>query len=188
MLSKSEKEFWLKEIGDELDLKIEPYTDDIERCFELAKGEALKSTGVDKRWLQLQRAAELADKAYQTYKDIEEELTDLLREVNKELKKYTYEVIEYDKYKRLYNIEINWASPNSYRAKENETHGLSTSWIDTLAKHFFFEKMLESQGVTAPLEVKRLKKKLERGIMLATTTTQLREFLNGFMAENEIEP
>lgn len=182
-LTKAEKEFWVNELREELQKKINTYRAEIDECMEIAKAEAIDEVGLGSDWgLAKKQYAKLL-KIHEDYKNAQNDLGETVKGLNKKLKPYEYTHKTYG-YERTETISLSYSSPGTAYNVDKE---LSEDWLEKVAEHHFLEDVMRSRGVTAPLQLKEAQKTLKRAVMLATTTTKLKEFLEQFMEEWGVE-
>ena len=179
-LTKSEKDFWVKELDAELKEQIEEYRDAIDACLVVAGEKALRAVGVDALYKKVLKQYEVSARLQKQYKESTDEVKSTIKEINKKLDGYEYVTTRYG---GVYHddIEISFSE-----ASCSFDPGVSDEWIKRLAKQYYLDDVMEKEGLVEPLRLEQVRKTLKRTIMLATTSTQLKEFLERFMTENDI--
>jgi hypothetical protein len=181
-LTKSEKEFWTRERKAELQLKYDEYEEAISECLEIAKARALKELKLSGKWKRSQALYQKMLDTHKAYWDAVDRLGDGVEELNKELRPYEtkskHPGSTYTERIRLY-----YNAPGTAYTKDPE---LSEKWLEDLAREYFLEDVMVERGVTEPIALRKAQKHLERHIMLATSNTKLKEFLDTFLLDWEI--
>jgi hypothetical protein len=182
-LTKRDKDFWLKELKHELQQRVAVFQPAIDRCLELAKVKAVKEVKIGKDWASVQRRYQEVLEAYIKYTELKDDMDDLVEALNDKLLPYRHDIVQYG---RTYTekIKVEWSHPGYHGVSHAK---LKDDWLKYLVETHFLEAVMIAEGVTEPLEIAEVEKKLERNIMLATSASQLKEFLEAFMSENDIE-
>lgn len=181
-LTKRDKDFWLDELKEELKKKLAVFQPAIDRCMGLARVKGMKVVGLEKDWIAIGAKFKKIVKTYKEYLELKDEMDELVELINDKLEPYTYERPQYGR-TYIENVKVNWTGPSYHGIG---AANLGSGWIDDLARCFLDEVMV-AEGVTEPMEIAEVEKKLERNIMLATSAAQLKEFLEAFMQDNGIE-
>lgn len=184
-ITKSEKDYWVRELKKELKELREEHTEEYERCMELARERAVQELGIGRLLGTAGKLhAEAFDK-YEVYRKHSEKTSKAVNAVNEKLKgirvETGHEYPQYDRPRLSYN-----APQNAYNYNYTKSKDIDLSFLDTLAK-LYIDDVLEEQGATDIIHLQEAYKMVERRIMLATTSKQLREFLTWFSKDVGIE-
>ena len=186
-LTKTEKDFWVREIKHEIDKKIDEYSDEINECKDLAFDYAMKDTGALKDYQACLDMWDDIENAWDEYTKLIEKFKKHAKALQEKLKDVRYEHEVHGGYSRSENINVLYAIPSETHRYGIFSDGVfNDSWKDTLAK-VYLEQVMLSNKLDEPIRLKQLKKSVERGIMLSTTSARLALFLEGFAEENGLE-
>jgi len=184
-LTKSEKDFWVSELKAEIDGKIEEHREDIEKCIEEAFDYGLKKHGADAEYKKALSLVSDVNKAYADYQVVLSRFKEHIGKVHEALNDLRYEEYVSPAYSRSEKVSVSYNAPGAGYGGTDKLR-IDTRWQRNLAMVYVDEVMLKN-NVTEPLRLKELKKKIERGIMLATSSAKLAEFLEEFAVANDME-
>lgn len=183
-LTKTDKKFWIGELQRELKLKKSAFSEDVQRCVELAKTKVLEELGLTKDIPRLQKLQDNMWSDYERYEKSRELYENMVNDINKKVKGVGITAYHYGGEPYTTTTEMSKRTPHSgYGSRVNE---MDMRWLDQLAKEFL-PGVLEEEGIVEVIRLEDESERLERNIMLATSNTQLKEFLDAFCERNEVE-
>lgn len=186
-LTKAEKDFWVQEITHEIDNEIANYSTEIGECKEMAFEYALKKNNATKEYEECLKLHKHLQDIWDNYASLKETFKDATNKLQEKLEGLSFEEPAYygARVTRKEKIRVAYSLPNdTHRYSNYEKDGVfQDSFIERLAS-VYLNEVMTNRGVTEPLELEELKKKVERGIMLATTSAKLAQFLQEFSEEN----
>jgi len=188
-LTKTEKEYWVRELKEILAGKIEDYDGDVKRCMAIARKKVLEDLGIEKDWNEtLNQWAKLEKKL----QSLEEEISSInsrIFRMNEAVKRdVVVEETSYDgsRYYSRRGVSISFTFPQLASSKYNR-FGISEDWIDHIAKSEYLMDVLADEGCDDLLELYKLRDTIKRNVFLATTTAQMQEFILSFTERLGVE-
>ncbi len=177
-LTKTEKDFWIAELRAELQVQIDSFQDEVDVCMEIAKINALESLKITGKWKRAQALYKKMLAIHAQYKNEGEAVANAVRELNEILQPYKRTVSRFGGagYSEAIRLATNFPSTGYHNEEE-----LCSVWLEQLAKEYYLEDVMVARGITQPLDLAKAQAQLKRQIMLATSSTQLKEFLQSFM-------
>lgn len=189
-LTKSEKDFWVQEIAHEIDNEIANYSTEIGECREMAFEYALKKNNATKEYEECLELYKRLQDIWADYASLKDYFKDVANSLQEKLEGLSFEEPVYygARVTRNERVTVGYSLPDdTHRYSNYEKDGVfQDSFIERLS-NVYLKEVMANRGVTEPLELEELKKKVERGIMLATTSAKLSQFLSKFAEENGLE-
>ena len=181
-LTKSEKDFWARDLRELAQEKISGYDKVVEQCMEIARERVLDDMGIRKEWEGLKKDWGSIEEGLN---DIEEALKDMEDRVKSLNRTVEHDVVHIQTdysgqtYQSRSSVSISFNKPLLGGSSYNR-RGLSEDWIDKIAKAEYLEGVLAEQGFTDLLELYKLRDGVRRNVYLATTSAQMQEFVARF--------
>lgn len=181
-LTKTEKDFWARDLRELAQEKIREYDDVIEQCMEIARDRVLDDLGIRKQWEDINKDW---DSIVEDLGDTEEAIVDIedrIKKLNKTVaRSVVHQQVDYSGqvYNSTYDVSVGFNRPSLTGNRYNPL-GIETEWIDRIAKADYLNGVLEEQGYSDLIELYKLRDNVRRNVYLATTTAQMQEFVARF--------
>jgi len=183
-ITQKEKDYWLRELDSELEKQQEEYAAEVEHAMAIAEVLTIEESGVAGELEAMDRKLAEVNELYRVYEEANDELQDMVEDTNKKLKPFRYSQERYGQL-NWYSAKVDYSPPSSAYQKTG-VGDIKNSWIETFAE-MKLDEVLASEGLTGTLTIGAKRKGLKRNVMLATTSAQLRTFLEAFCSENGLE-